>query len=236
MPWHPLPKPTEIAEARLLEGILASRFPSNSTLPAERELCGQLGVTRPTLREALQRLARDGWVDIQHGKPTRVRDYWHEGSLAVLATLARTPAEQPADFFDHLLEIRTLLAPAYARQAVERAPAAVADLLAGYGHWGEEPAAWAAADWELHSRLARWAANPIFPLLLNGFTGLAAAMGVRYFTWPEGREQSRRYYIALRRLAAGPAAGRGDRAEALTRRVMLASRTMWQKHALGGKR
>ena len=74
MDWQPIQKPAEVAESRLLESILSGSFPINRTLPGERELAKQLGVTRPTLREALQRLARDGWLDIQQGKPTRVRD------------------------------------------------------------------------------------------------------------------------------------------------------------------
>ena len=56
----------------------------------ERELAGQLGVTRPTLREALQRMARDGWIKIQHGRSTRVRNFWREGNLGVLSGIART--------------------------------------------------------------------------------------------------------------------------------------------------
>jgi GntR family transcriptional regulator, negative regulator for fad regulon and positive regulator of fabA len=55
-------------------------------------------VTRPTLRETLQRLERDGWVEIHQGKPTRVRDYWKEGSLGVLNTLARHPDHLPDNF------------------------------------------------------------------------------------------------------------------------------------------
>jgi GntR family negative regulator for fad regulon and positive regulator of fabA len=75
MDWQPVQKPAEMAETRLLEAILSGHFPINSNLPGERELAEQIGVTRPTLREALQRLARDGWLDIQQDKPTRVRDY-----------------------------------------------------------------------------------------------------------------------------------------------------------------
>jgi len=80
MDWQPVQKPAEMAESRLLEAILSGHFPINSNLPGERELAAQIGVTRPTLREALQRLARDGWLDIQHGKPTRVRDYWRRAA------------------------------------------------------------------------------------------------------------------------------------------------------------
>ncbi len=56
--WTPILRPAEIAEQRLLEAMLAGRFAINSSLPGERDLAEQIGVTRPTLREALQRLAR----------------------------------------------------------------------------------------------------------------------------------------------------------------------------------
>ena len=129
MEWQPMQKPAELAEGRLLDAILSGHFPINSSLPGERELAEQVGVTRPTLREALQRLARDGWLDIQHGKPTRVRDYWHEGGLPVLAVLAQNPAGESPDFVTDLLEFRVLVAPAYTRQALETAPGKVADYL-----------------------------------------------------------------------------------------------------------
>ena len=74
MTWQPTPKPAEVAESRLVQAILDGDFPINSTLPAERELAHLLGITRPTLREVLQRLSRDGWLEIRHGKPTRVRN------------------------------------------------------------------------------------------------------------------------------------------------------------------
>ena len=77
MNWELPLRPAERVENRLIQAIVGGEFPINSTLPPERELARRLGVTRPTLREALQRLARDGWIEIHHGKSTRVRDYWH---------------------------------------------------------------------------------------------------------------------------------------------------------------
>ena len=84
MNWESPQRPAELTESRLIAAILDGTFPINSPLPAERELSDRLGVTRPTLREALQRLGRDGWLEIHQGKPTRVRNYWQEGNLGLL--------------------------------------------------------------------------------------------------------------------------------------------------------
>lgn len=226
MDWQPPQKPAELAETRLLAAILSGHFPVNSNLPGERELAEQVGVTRPTLREALQRLARDGWLDIQHGKPTRVRDYWREGGLGVLAVLALLPAGQSPDFVTYLLELRVLLAPAYARQAFESAPGEVAALLEGYACLEDAPSTFARADWDLHIRLTQLASNPVFRFLFNGFQELSIPVGEQYFAYPECRQHSRRFYSELLNCARSGAA---YDAETLTRRIMEESLALWQK-------
>lgn len=225
MDWQRIQKPAEMAESRLLDGILSGYFSINSTLPGERELAEQIGVTRPTLREALQRLARDGWLDIQHGKPTRIRDYWHEGSMAVLSVLAHYPTYQSPDFVVHLLEVRVLLAPAYARQAVQAASADIAGLLKGYTELEDLPTVYSTADWELHSLLTQRAANPIFRLLLNSFHDIYILMGEKYFAFPECRASSYAFYTDFLTCANREAA---FDAEILTRRVMEESLALWQ--------
>ncbi len=224
--WNPIQKPAEIAEQRLLDAILSGHFAVNSYLPGERDLAAQIGVTRPTLREALQRLARDGWLDIQHGKPTRVCDYWQEGNMGVLSVLAQMPSQQSPDFVTHLLEIRVLLAPAYTRQAMEQASSEITALLTKYADIEETPAAFARADWDLHHLLTQRAANPIFRLLLNSFQNLYQVMGERYFVPAENRKRSRVYYAELLNCAKKSAF---LKAETLTRDVMEESLALWKK-------
>lgn len=224
--WKPVPKPAEIAEQRLLNGILSGHFAVNSYLPGERDLAAQIGVTRPTLREALQRLARDGWLDIQHGKPTRVREYWSEGSMGVLSMLAQMPSQQTSDFVAHLLEIRVLLAPAYTRQAMESAAPEIAALLSQLSTIEDTPAAFARADWELHHLLTLRAENPIFRLLLNSFQNLYQIMGEQYFVTAENRKRSHIYYMELLDCAKRRAY---LKAETLTRDVMNESLALWKK-------
>jgi len=226
MSWDPLSKPAEIAETRLLEAILDNSFPVNSNLPGERDLAAQIGVTRPTLRETLQRLACDGWLDIQHGKPTRVRDYWREGSLAVLATLAQSPAHQSPNFIAYLLEVRLLLAPTYTRQALEDSAEEVAAHLRRSPELDSTPEEFARFDWELHHLLTQRAKNPIYRLFLNSFESLYSITGKHYFAFDECRQHSHSFYTALLVRAENNDL---DAAEALTREIMQASLDLWQR-------
>ena len=224
--WKPIQKPAETAEQRLLDAILSGHFAVNTYLPGERDLAAQIGVTRPTLREALQRLARDGWLDIQQGKPTRVRDYWQEGTMGVLSMLAQMPSQQTPDFVAYLLEIRILLAPAYTRQAMESSSSEIAALLTKFETIEDTSAAFANADWELHHLLTLRAGNPIFRLLLNSFQSLYQVMGEHYFVSAENRKRSRAYYAELLNCAKKNAY---LKAETLTRDVMSESLALWNK-------
>ncbi|ADV68759.1 fatty acid metabolism transcriptional regulator FadR [Deinococcus maricopensis] len=212
-------KPAEHAETHLLHLILSGTYPAGADLPAERDLATQLGVTRPTLREALQRLSRDGWLRIQHGKPTRVNDYLTEGGLAILGRIAQHG--QIEALIPQLLEVRAVLAPAYTEAAVRRAPDWVADLLSTLP--SSAPDAYAAYDWALHKTLVHLSGNVIYPLILNGFAGVYATAGAHYFASPEARDLSTELYGRLRAAALdhdGPAAAHAMR-DVLTRSMQL---------------
>jgi GntR family negative regulator for fad regulon and positive regulator of fabA len=226
MEWTAPLKPAEAAENRLIDAILEGDFPIGSTLPAERELAMRMGVTRPTLREALQRLGRDGWVEIHHGKPTRVRDYWHEGNLGVLGAIARRSQNLPSDFVPNLLYVRQLLAPAYARLAVERHPDRLASQLALQTQLADTPEALAVFDWELHHLLTVLSGNPIFTLILNGFRELYHPMACLYFQSSAARNRSRAFYTMLLEAAE---AQDPVKAESVTRQIMSDSLTLWRQ-------
>ncbi|MFZ0546770.1 MAG: fatty acid metabolism transcriptional regulator FadR [Candidatus Promineifilaceae bacterium] len=226
MNWTPPQKPAELAESRLIVAILDGHFPIGKNLPAERELAAQLGVTRPTLREALQRMARDGWIEIQHGRPTRVRNYWQEGNLGVLSALAHYPEHAPDNFVANLLAIRHLLAPTYTRLAVENDPSGLVGLLQELVNTPDTAEDFAAADWRLHHRLTVLSGNPIFTLILNGFEALYPPMARLYFHFAEARSHSRNFY---RNLLAQAEAKNPAAAEALTRQIMMESLAQWQQ-------
>jgi GntR family negative regulator for fad regulon and positive regulator of fabA len=224
MNWSQPPRPAELTEQRLLQAVLNGRFPPDSTLPNERELATLLGVTRPTLREVLQRMARDGWFDIQQGKPTRVRDYWREGNLSVLSALVHHAEQLPDDFVPNLLEVRLSMAPAYTRAAVERSAEVVVGLLDGYSDLKDTADSFAKADWDLHRGLTLASYNPVFTLILNGFAGFYVQMARLYFAQHEARTASRAWY---KDLLAAARSGDAETAEQATQKAMQESISLW---------
>lgn len=58
---------------RLRGDITAGRLAAGALLPPERDLAAALGVSRPTVRSALDRLARDGLLSREQGRGTFVR-------------------------------------------------------------------------------------------------------------------------------------------------------------------
>lgn len=54
--------------------ITAGEFTAGSRLPAERDLAKQLGVSRPSVREALIALEVEGWVEVRTGSGVYVQD------------------------------------------------------------------------------------------------------------------------------------------------------------------
>ena len=230
MNWTTPEKPAELAEHRLIQAIISGHFPIDSPLPSERELASQLGVTRPTLREALQRMARDGWVDIQQGKSTRVRDYWQEGNLGVLSAITRQAEHLPEDFVPNLLFVRKLIAPAYTHLSVKKAPQAVADFLSAHASLPDTNKAFAAFDWQLHHQLTILSGNPIFTLILNGFKDLYFPMGCLYFKPKIARASSRLFYKEIYQAALLPDP---EEAEKVTERVMGESLLHWAKSTAG---
>lgn len=228
MNWSPPEKPGELTENRLIGAILDNHFPPGSNLPGERELAVQFGVTRPTLREVLQRLERDGWIEIRQGKPTRVRNYWQEGNLAVLVAVALSKEGFPPDFVPNLMYVRILLAPAYTRLAIDRDGTAVADLLQTPPALEDSAEIFSAFDWQLHRQLTILSENPVFTLFINSVTRLYSVVGEAYFAQPEARAHSLQFY---RDLLACARRQDSSGAQSLTERVMRESLDLWKTHS-----
>lgn len=218
--------PAGFAEEYIVESIWNGEFPPGSILPAERELSELIGVTRTTLREVLQRLARDGWLTIQHGKPTRVNHFWETSGLNILETLARLDEDKMPELTDQLLSARTNISAVYTRAAIKLNPQQVIDILSKSEEVEDTAQAYADYDYRVHHELASASTNKIYVLILNGFRGLYSKIGCHYFSDPRTRALARQFYLDLTTLAKQQ---NHDGAIALLRSYGHASGEIWQE-------
>ena len=100
-----------------LKGLIRqNRFGDGRRLPSERDLATQLGVSRPSVREALRTLELMGVVDTRHGSGTQVAD----SGLNVLQAPFEFLLALDRPTIAHLHETRTLLEIHLAGRAAER--------------------------------------------------------------------------------------------------------------------
>jgi DNA-binding FadR family transcriptional regulator len=97
--------------------IGAGHLPPGSKLPAEKELMVQLGVSRPTLREALRTMVGEGLLEVRPGRGTYVREPTsaaaiHAGVVSLLLT---------SDDIEEIQEVRKILEPEVAARVALRA-------------------------------------------------------------------------------------------------------------------
>ncbi|MCA0353486.1 MAG: fatty acid metabolism transcriptional regulator FadR [Chloroflexi bacterium] len=220
-----LQRPASYCEQHLIKRIIGGSYAAGSSLPSERELAVQLGVTRPTLREAIQRLARDGWLVVQQGKPTMVCNIWHDGGLGVLRSLVQHSTGLPAQIVPQLLAVRLDLAPSYTAMAIEHHAEAITALLQTALPLADNAAAYAQFDWQLHHRLTIASTNPIYTLILNGFRGFYQMMALDYFELAQAREHSAAFYHTLLQAAQTRDA---DLARQASQAAMQQSINVWQ--------
>lgn len=82
----------QVAQA-LREDLSAGRFAPGAKLPNESQLAGRFGVNRHTLRQAVQALAREGYVQVVHGSGTYARRLVVDYALQLRTRLSENLAQ-----------------------------------------------------------------------------------------------------------------------------------------------
>ncbi|MEV0296606.1 GntR family transcriptional regulator [Nocardia sp. NPDC050710] len=100
--------------------VLSGELAPGATLPSERQLAEALGVSRPAVREALQRLAAAGLVAVRQGDATTVLDYRRGAGLEVLPRLLIQAGTLEPAVARSILEARLHNGPKVAELAAER--------------------------------------------------------------------------------------------------------------------
>ncbi len=102
-----------------------------SSLPSERRLAEVLGVSRPAVREALQRMAQTRLVEVRQGGSTLVRDFKRYAGLDLLPRLLVRRGHVDVAVVRSILEARLVIGPGVAALAAERGGPALAATLTG---------------------------------------------------------------------------------------------------------
>jgi GntR family transcriptional repressor for pyruvate dehydrogenase complex len=111
--------PDEVFD-QLVGDIVGGDLAAGDPLPSERRLAEVLGVSRPAVREALQRLAQAGLIEVRQGDTTTVRDYRRSGGLDLLPRLLAADGGPRLAVVRSILEARLALAPDVARRCALR--------------------------------------------------------------------------------------------------------------------
>jgi len=160
------------AAEHLRKLIASGALSPGDKLPSERALASRLGVSRPTLREAVRGLVIMGLLETRHGAGTFVvhRTPPEGGGLTVTIDLADAPVEE-------LFEIRLLLEPSVTERAAARISDAELDELREMLRRMEteigEPSAFALIDAQFHRVIHVAARNATMLSLLDGIHDLA---------------------------------------------------------------
>ena len=104
---------------QLLGEVVDGELSAGDPLPSERRLAEVLGVSRPAVREALQRLSQAGLVEVRHGGSTTVRDFRTSAGLDLLPRLLVRDGNLDPGVGRSILQARQAIAPAVAALAAE---------------------------------------------------------------------------------------------------------------------
>lgn len=191
--------PAALAEEFLIKSIWSNRFPAGSDLPAERELADIIGVTRTTLREVLQRLARDGWLTIQHGKATRVNNVWETAGPNIISTIIRLDPTIAPTMIANVVSLRTRMAEYYIPEAIKMNIEGALNLFQSLEMPVDNAAAYAAYDYALYRGFTFVANKPVYALILNSFKDLYLQIASLFFKDPNCRKVTLQLYYALKK-------------------------------------
>ncbi|MEU6945096.1 GntR family transcriptional regulator [Streptomyces sp. NPDC046316] len=181
----------------------------------ESELAGHLGVSRQPVREALQRLNTEGWVDLRPAQGAFV----HE------------PTDEEAD---QLLSVRTLLEAEAARLAAANSGSAGIAALEELCARGEQ----AVADDDVDLAVATNAAFHAKVMELAGNLVLSELAGqvdrrVRWYYTPVARQRGKQSWKEHRELIDAIAARDEARATTVMRAHTEHTRTTYHEHSQG---
>lgn len=159
----------ELIASQIEEAILNKEYLPGSKLPSENELCKMFGVSRTSVREAIQILNVQGLVKIEKGKGIFVKNISSESvSNSILKFLEH---RFEGDYYFDLIHARQIIEPGIAYlAAMNRTDEDLVNLKEAIDNIAQndgDPIKHGEYDMAFHMHLARASKNKLLPLLLK---------------------------------------------------------------------
>jgi DNA-binding FadR family transcriptional regulator len=152
---------------RLVTAIALGQFTVGQKLPSEREIAAAMQVSRGVVREALQRLAASGYIEVRrgrHGGPVVIKNWASDAPAMIQRTLVPEWHR-----LEELLDARALIESQIARTAALRRTLTdieeIRRAVRSYIKADNDRESSGRADYVFHLSIARAAHNPILEAL-----------------------------------------------------------------------
>lgn len=170
---------------RKLQGmILSGELALGQKLPAERELCRQMGVSRAVVNGGIAELSRQGFLEVLPRQGTYVTDYRRYGTMETLmAIMDYNGGTLGREEIRSILEVRWGLEQMALRRVIDYASDEDLERLGSFvDALGKLPTAAQAADiaFRFHHEMTLMGGNHILPLIYTSFQVPCTALWIRF--------------------------------------------------------
>jgi GntR family transcriptional regulator, transcriptional repressor for pyruvate dehydrogenase complex len=197
--FAPLPRTSvglQAAEA-IKALILAGDLQPGDALPSERDLAGMLGISRPSLREAIRVLSAMNVLEPRHGGGTYVTSL----DPRLLAQPVSFLLQIDPTAFRHLHEVRRVLEVGAARLAAPRISPQTIEALQELADTAEralaDPERYLELDYEIHTAIIEATGNPIFISLYESIAELSVQSRKRTARAEAVRRRAHEDHVAI---------------------------------------
>jgi len=188
----------------LIRSIVSGRFSPYDLLPTEEQLCGEFGVSRSVVREAMKVVTGIGMARSRQGQGTVVLSTASWNNFSAELIQARRDTGTMHDVLSEVLELRGIIEVQAAGLAAIRGSEENFDELAGLLERMQaavgEPVAFIALDLEFHTEILRASANhlivSLFGLLAPALTA-AREIGLDGQPQPQGMRRAIEEHVRI---------------------------------------
>jgi len=177
--------------------IVGGELSSGDALPSERDLAVMLGISRPSVREAIRVLTAMNVVEPRHGGGTYVTSLDPRLLSRPINFLLQI---EPRTFLD-LFEVRQVLEVAAARLAAARMTdeliGSLEELAASAAKVLRQPARYSELDFALHTKVIEATGNPIYLSLYESISDLLIESRRRTGRAPAARQQAHEDHLVI---------------------------------------